>query len=151
MFAEDEPVDETSDAPKNIREYVLVRHFSLGFAAVNRLNILATANFIKTAPCSRLHHVRQFRSARHSLKSVDHCQAFIWSHVSLRMSNHGNVNNRDNCESLRRPSLSVKMQRSLTRMRKSIKKITGNDIRFERCNFVLVFCNKKKSPISQIN
>ncbi|KAL6267669.1 hypothetical protein P5V15_000744 [Pogonomyrmex californicus] len=36
------------------------------------------------------------------------------------MSNHGN----DDCESLRRPSLSAKMQRSLRKMRKSIQKIT---------------------------
>ncbi|XP_028045054.1 Kv channel-interacting protein 2 [Monomorium pharaonis] len=40
------------------------------------------------------------------------------------MSNHGTVVDRDNCESLRRPSLSVKMQRSLRKMRKSIQKIT---------------------------
>ncbi|XP_018312556.1 neurocalcin-delta B [Mycetomoellerius zeteki] len=37
------------------------------------------------------------------------------------MSNHGS---KDNCESLRRPSLSIKMQRSLRKMRKSIQKIT---------------------------
>ncbi|XP_011641475.1 Kv channel-interacting protein 2-like [Pogonomyrmex barbatus] len=36
------------------------------------------------------------------------------------MSNHGN----DDCESLRRSSLSAKMQRSLRKMRKSIQKIT---------------------------
>ncbi|XP_011161582.1 Kv channel-interacting protein 2 isoform X2 [Solenopsis invicta] len=40
------------------------------------------------------------------------------------MSNHSSVDGRDDCESLRRPSLSVKMQRSLKRMRKSIQKIT---------------------------
>ncbi|XP_011692998.1 PREDICTED: neurocalcin-delta B-like isoform X2 [Wasmannia auropunctata] len=40
------------------------------------------------------------------------------------MSHHGSVDGKDNCESLRRPSLSVKMQRSLRKMRKSIQKIT---------------------------
>ncbi|XP_018362270.1 PREDICTED: neurocalcin-delta B-like isoform X3 [Trachymyrmex cornetzi] len=39
------------------------------------------------------------------------------------MSNH---DSKDNCESLRRPSLSIKMQRSLKKMRKSIQKITEN-------------------------
>lgn len=103
-------------------------------AVVNRLNILATADFIKTAPCSRLHRVRQFRFARQSLKSVDHCQACPTSRLpeSLQMSNYGSVDGKDNCESFRRPSLSVKMQRSLRKMRKGIQKITGNDIRFKR-------------------
>ncbi|XP_024885493.1 neurocalcin-delta B-like [Temnothorax curvispinosus] len=40
------------------------------------------------------------------------------------MSNHGGINDKDNYESLRRPSLSVKMQRSLRKMSKGIKKIT---------------------------
>lgn len=40
------------------------------------------------------------------------------------MSNHGSVDGKDNRESLRRPSLSVKMQRSLRKMRKGIQKIT---------------------------
>ncbi|XP_018050536.1 PREDICTED: hippocalcin-like protein 4 [Atta colombica] len=39
------------------------------------------------------------------------------------MSNYGS---KDNCEALRRPSLSIKMQRSLKKMRKSIQKITEN-------------------------
>ncbi|XP_011877943.1 PREDICTED: hippocalcin-like protein 4 [Vollenhovia emeryi] len=40
------------------------------------------------------------------------------------MSNHGSADGKGNCESLRRPSLSVKMQRSLKKMRKSFKRIT---------------------------
>ncbi|XP_018396420.1 PREDICTED: neurocalcin homolog [Cyphomyrmex costatus] len=54
---------------------ILVRIY--GYATVNRLNILATtAGFIKTVLCSR---PRQFRSAQHSLKIVDHCQAYLIS------------------------------------------------------------------------
>lgn len=50
-------------------------------AAANRLNILATAGFIKTASCSRLHHVRQFRSVQHpekrrSLSFVESCREY---------------------------------------------------------------------------
>lgn len=40
------------------------------------------------------------------------------------MSNHSSVDGKDNCQSLRQPSLSVKMQRSLRKMRKGIQKIT---------------------------
>ncbi|KAL0133730.1 hypothetical protein PUN28_000999 [Cardiocondyla obscurior] len=48
------------------------------------------------------------------------------------MSNHSNVDDKDNCESLRRSSLSVKMQRSLKKMRTSIRKITENILEDEK-------------------
>ncbi|KAG5326959.1 KCIP2 protein, partial [Acromyrmex heyeri] len=74
MLIKDELLDETHPKLSAVRTSFLVgiyRH-----AIVNRLNILATAGFIKTALCSRL---RQFRSAQHSLKIVDHCQAHLIS------------------------------------------------------------------------
>ncbi|KYN20365.1 Kv channel-interacting protein 2 [Trachymyrmex cornetzi] len=74
MLIKDELLGETHPKLSAVRTSFLVgiyRH-----AIVNRLNILATAGFIKTALCSRL---RQFRSAQHSSKIVDHCQTHLIS------------------------------------------------------------------------